>query len=68
MAVPVPDRLTKVGDVLVPKVTDSRPWRVPGWEGAKARMTVQVLLPGRVTGQSVVSVKSPVRARVRAKG
>jgi len=32
------------------------------------RMTVQVLLPGRVAGQSVVEVKSPVRARVRANG
>jgi hypothetical protein len=29
---------------------------------------VQVLLPGRRAGQSVVSVKSPVRERLRAKG
>ncbi len=32
------------------------------------RRTVQVALAGRVAGQLVVSVKSPVTARVRAKG
>ena len=68
MAVPVPVRLTKVGEVSVPAVTESKPWRVPGCDGAKVMSAVQVLLPGRIAGQSVVSVKSPVRARVRAKG
>ncbi len=68
MAVPVPVRLTRVGEVLVPEVTESRPWRVPGCEGAKVMRTVQVVLPGRVAGQSVVKVKSPVRAKVRGKG
>src|SRR5277367_1404233 len=68
MEVPVPLRFTKAGEVPLPAVTLRRPWRVPGCEGAKVRRTVQVLLPGRVAGQSVVSVKSPARARVRAKG
>src|ERR1700733_4861687 len=67
MAVPVPVRLTKVGEGLVPAVTESKPWRVPGCDGAKVMSAVQVLLPVRIAGQSVVSVKSPVRARVRAK-
>src|SRR5206468_3794639 len=56
------------GDVAVPAVTLRRPWRVPGCEGAKVIRAVQVLLPGSRAGQSVVSVKSPVRARLRAKG
>ena len=68
IAVPVPVRLTKAGEVLLPAVTESRPWRVPGCEGAKVMSAVQVLLPGRVAGQLVVSVKSPVRERLRAKG
>src|ERR1700679_1325133 len=68
MAVPVPERLTKVGEVAVPAVTESRPWRVPGCDGAKVRRTAQVLLPGRMAGQLVVEVKSPVTASVRAKG
>ena len=54
MAVPVPVRVTKAGDELVPEVTERRPWRVPGCEGAKVMITVQVLLPGRVAGQLVV--------------
>ena len=41
---------------------------MPGCDGAKVMKTVQVVLPGRVAGQSVVSVKSPVRVRARAKG
>jgi hypothetical protein len=41
---------------------------VPGCEGAKVMRTVQDALPGRVAGQLVVSVKSPVRPRVRVKG
>ena len=40
---------------------------MPGWEGAKVRMTVQVVVAARVAGQLVVSVKSPVRVRVRGK-
>src|ERR1700733_10690587 len=68
MAVPVPVRLTKAGEVPLPAVTERRPWRVPGCEGAKVISTVQALLPGRVAGQSVESVKSPVRARERLKG
>src|SRR6267154_2530103 len=59
MEVPVPVRLTKAGDVPVPAVTERRPWRVPGCEGAKVIRAVQVLLPGRMAGQSVESVKSP---------
>ena len=68
MAVPVPVRLTKAGEVPELAVTERRPWRVPGCEGAKVMRVVQVLLPGRMAGQLVVSVKSPVMARVRAKG
>src|SRR5580704_10741424 len=68
MAVPVPVRLAKAGEVPLPAVTERRPWRVPGCEGAKVIRTVQVLLPGRMAGQSVVSVKSPMRARAREKG
>jgi hypothetical protein len=68
MEAPVPVRFTKVGEVPAPAVTERRPWRVPGCEGAKVRSTVQVELPARVAGQLVVSVKSPVGARVRAKG
>jgi hypothetical protein len=48
-------------------VTERRPWRVPGCEGAKVRTTVQEALPARVAGQSVASVKSPVRVRAREK-
>src|ERR1700680_1839133 len=68
MELPVPLRFTKAGEVPVPAVTLSRPWRVPGCEGAKVIRAVQVPLPGRRAGQSVVSVKSPGRARVRAQG
>src|SRR5882757_3171571 len=68
IAVPVPVRLTKAGDVPEPAMTDRRPCRVPGCEGAKVINAVQVLLPGRRAGQSVVLVKSPVRVRLRAKG
>src|SRR6202022_3093894 len=68
IAVPVPVRLTKAGDVPEPAVTERRPCRVPGCEGAKVINAVQVLLPGRGAGRSVVSVKSPVRARERLKG
>src|SRR5580698_4635791 len=67
-AVPVPVRETKAGELPVPAVTESRPWRVPDCEGAKVMRAVQVLLPGRVAGQLVVSVKSPVRASVRLMG
>jgi hypothetical protein len=68
MEVPVPLRFTKAGEVPVPAVKLRRPWRVPGCDGAKVRSAVQVLLPGSRAGQSVVSVKSPVTARLRAKG
>ena len=68
MEVPVPLRETKAGEVPLPAVTLRRPWRVPGCEGAKVMSAVQVLLPGSRSGQSVVSVKSPVRERLRAKG
>ena len=68
IAVPVPVRLTKAGEVPLPAVTERRPWRVPGCDGAKVIRAVQVLLAGRRAGQSVVSVKSPVRASERAKG
>lgn len=68
MDVPVPVSETKAGEVPSPAVTERSPWRVPGCEGAKVMRTVQVLLPGRVAGQSVVLVKSPARARASAKG
>ena len=68
MAAPVPVRFTKAGEVPLSAVTERMPWRFPGCDGAKLRRTVQVELPGRVGRQLVVSVKSPVRARVRAKG
>ena len=68
MAVPVPVRFTKEGEVPLPAVTERMPWRVPGCDGAKLRRTLQVELPGRVGRQLVVSVKSPVRERVRANG
>src|SRR5271168_1926342 len=58
IAVPLPVRLTKAGEVPLPAVMERRPWRVPGWDGAKVTSTVQVVLPGRVAGQSVASVKS----------
>src|ERR1700680_4754601 len=48
IAVPVPVRLTKAGEVPEPAVAERRPWRVPGCEGAKVIRTEQVLLPGRV--------------------
>ena len=41
---------------------------MPGWDGAKVMRAVQLPLPGRVAGQLVVEVKSPVRTRARAKG
>lgn len=68
MEVPVPVRETKAGDVPAFAVTERRPWRVPGCEGAKVMRMVQVLLPGRVAGQLVVGVKSPVMTRARSKG
>src|SRR5580704_12929183 len=68
MAVPVPVSDTKAGEVPLPAVMESRPWRVPDCDGAKVRRTTQVALAGRLAGQLVVSVKSPVSARVRAKG
>ena len=52
---------------MAPAVTVSRPWRVPGWDGAKVTRTEQVELAARVAVQLVVSVKSPVRVRARAK-
>src|ERR1700730_3360284 len=51
---PMPLRDTKAGEVPVSAVTERRPWRVPGCEGAKVIKAVQVLLPGRMKGQSVV--------------
>ncbi len=41
---------------------------MPGCDGAKVRTTVQVELAVRVAGQSVASVKSPVRVRASGKG
>src|SRR6266700_3482791 len=57
-----------MGMVPAPAVTERRPWRVPGAEGAKARVTVQMTPPARTEGQLVVSVKSPERLKERVKG
>src|SRR5277367_6409882 len=67
IGVPVPLSETKVGEEELPVVMERRPWRVPGCDGAKVMRTVQVELSGRVTEQSVVSVKSPVRVRESGK-
>ena len=40
---------------------------MPGCDGAKLKRTLQEALPARVAAQLVVSVKSPVSARVSAK-
>ena len=56
-----------MGAKLEVVVIARRPSRVPGWEGAKAMVIVQVAEAASVEVQVVVDWKSPVRVKDRGR-